>query len=237
MFSYCWSQYKLTLPPLACCGLVLGMGVLLALSGWQWARAVEKQHYLADAAAFATKPPQAWQPGAPLPAQYQAIRVKGTYQPPILFLDNQYHQHQWGYHVVSAVQLDAQTWALVDRGWVPGQMTRQILPVVSTPLKRQTILGRVYYPTPNRWISENAVEQRAEGVVLGQLLPKTLSPLLHRSFLPFIIRLSPQAAHGFVREWVVVSMSPARHIGYALQWLVLAILFAGSMIAYHVKHV
>ena len=58
---------------------------------------------------------------------------------------------------------------------------------------------------------------------------------LLKSVYPFIIRLSPQAEYGFVRDWPVVAMSVERHFGYALQWFAIALVIIILFIVLNVK--
>lgn len=53
------------------------------------------------------------------------------------------------------------------------------------------------------------------------------------TFAPFIIQLAPEAPHGFVRDWPVTVISPAKHIGYSIQWGLLAIVQLIVLVRYN----
>jgi cytochrome oxidase assembly protein ShyY1 len=42
--------------------------------------------------------------------------------------------------------------------------------------------------------------------------------------------LDPESEFGFAREWQANKLGPARHFGYALQWLAMAAMLAGLLI-------
>jgi rRNA large subunit m3Psi methyltransferase RlmH len=72
-------------------------------------------------------------------------------------------------------------------------------------------------------------------IILEQLDTKLLSQILQKKVYPFIMRLDKQEAHGFVREWAIVSMPPQRHLAYALQWFAMALVILIIFVALNLK--
>lgn len=215
---------------------VLVVALFLRLGFWQVARAEEKKRMLSQHADSVGKSPCVWRPGDRLPKLYQAVQVTGQYLPERFLLDNQYYQHQLGYNVLSPLQLDNGVVVLVDRGWLVGFMPRDQFPAYSTPSDRQTIIGEVWYPSNKNWVLGPVVEKKASDLTLVERLDtSTISQILQKSVVPFIIRLSKQQPHGFGREWVIVSMPPARHVAYAFQWFALALTVFIVYIALNLK--
>lgn len=203
-------------------GLVIAL--LTSLGYWQIMRAHEKQRMLTAEKQTARRPVIDWRARLPLPAQYQRVRVRGKYGPTVFLLDNQHHYHVWGYHVLNALQLENDQVVLVDRGWIGGNMDRTHLPDVTTPLQRVDLIGRVYYPPAKQWVLGEPIEQKSDKFyVIEKIDTNLISQVLHKSVYPFIIRLDKNAVDGYVREWPVVTLSPARHYGYAVQWFAMAI--------------
>lgn len=216
--------------------IILGVGVLCALGCWQWHRAIEKQNMLLAYHAEANEKPVRWDAHLLKPSQYKRIEVQGRYGDPIFLLDNQYHEHQWGRHVLSPFWLDKEAVVMVDRGWIKGEVGGQGLPQVNTPSGTKILKGSVYYPRKNTWVGEeNEIQPGAKMLVLEQFDGAYLSKILHQTVKPFIIRLAPEEPFGFVREWTVVSMPPERHKAYAFQWFALAILLAVLGVIHGVK--
>ena len=208
------------------------MGLLIFLGFWQLQRANEKKQMLNHYDKMAIEPSTLWIPNQQPPLQYQQIHVKGQFLSKIFLLDNQHYQHQFGYHVISPLQLANGMLILVDRGWKVGDITRQVLPLIRTPNESVVVRGSVYYPSAKNWSLGTLIEkEQGDSVVVELIDPKLISQFLHKPIYPFIIRLGPLEASGYVRDWAIVAMSPERHYAYALQWfamaLVVLIIFLG----------
>ncbi len=215
---------------------LFAMALFMRLGYWQLERAGEKKQMIAALNAFTQQSPQSWVSSHPLPAQYQPLRVKGQFLPAIFLLDNQHHQHQFGYDVISPLKLNGGGIVLVDRGWVPADVTRQQFPVVETPRGVVSLVGSVYYPSTKQWLLGQALEKKGTDLAVVEWVDANLiSKFLHKSVYPFIIRLSKSADFGYVREWAVVAMPPERHYGYALQWFAIALVIFILFIALNLK--
>ncbi len=201
----------------------LSIMLLLCLGFWQLQRADEKKQMLSAHAHLAEQPSRLWVSNGQAPNQYQPIHVRGQFLSTILLLDNQHYRHQFGYHVVSPLQLENGKLILVDRGWLLGDITRQRLPIIKTPVGRVMVRGSAYYPSKNNWNSGPLIEkEQADSVVIETIDTKLISQFLHKPIYPFIIRLGPHEAAGYIRDWSIVAMPPERHYGYAVQWFAMA---------------
>ncbi|HBI21527.1 MAG TPA: SURF1 family protein [Legionella sp.] len=215
---------------------LFAMALFVRLGYWQLERASDKQQMMAALNAFIKQVPTPWGSSDPLPAQYQTLRVKGHFLPAIFLLDNQHHQHQFGYDVISPLKIQGGVVVLVDRGWVPGDVTRQQFPEVETPCGVVSLVGSAYYPSTKQWILGQALEKKGTDLAVVEWVDADLiSKFLHKSVYPFIIRLSKSANFGYVREWAVVAMPPERHYGYAFQWFAIALAIFILFIALNVK--
>ena len=208
--------------------------LLTRLGFWQMQRAAEKKQMLSAHRDFAKQAPIVWgsNGNSKLPAQYQPITVHGHFLPKVLLLDNQFYQHQFGYHVISPLVLANQQVVLVDRGWIAGDLTRQTLPATNLQSDSTDIIGTVYYPSEKNWLLGQLIEQEQADLAVVELIDiKLISHFLHKSVYPFIIRLGQHEADGYVREWAIVSMPPQRHYAYALQWFAMALVILILFIA------
>jgi surfeit locus 1 family protein len=206
-----------------CVLAVIGMAFFSWLGMWQLHRAEEKKQLLAHEAALKTRTPRAWVDDVmPLEA-FERVHFQGEFLPDIFFLDNQYHAHQLGYHVLSPVQMKSGNLVMVDRGWVPAGRTRESLPHIDTPPGDVRLSGSIYKPRGTPWVLGPGFEtKQVHQTVLETLDFELVSQFLHKPVYPFIIRLDEESPAGYVREWVTVVMLPVRHIGYAVQWFALA---------------
>ena len=208
------------------------------LGFWQLQRADEKKQMLTAHRVFAKQAPLMWQSGNKQPGQYQPIHVKGHFLPQVFLLDNQHHHHQFGYHVISPLVLTNGQVILVDRGWLAGDVTRQILPVIDTPTHDINLIGDVYYPSAKNWILGDVFEKKQASLAVVELIDTPLiSQFLHKSVYPFIIRLGKQEANGYVREWAIVAMPPQRHYAYALQWFAMALVIFILFVALNIHEI
>lgn len=214
-------------------GIVLTL--LLRLGFWQLDRAEEKKWMVAAQAYQAKQRPLHWNTTSIAPKQYQRLTVEGHYLSTHLLLDNQYDRHQWGYHVLSPFLLNDHRIVMVDRGWVAGPITRQIVPKVITPIETIYLSGEAYYPSRKTWVLGAAYEKKDETIILEQINIQLISQLLHKSVSPFIIRLGKNEAHGYLREWTIIAMPPQRHYAYALQWFAMAVVVFILFIALNLK--
>jgi len=211
---------------------LLTMVFFIALGVWQLQRAEEKKEILTARTHLASQSPILWEPGMPKPKQYQSIVVQGKLLPTTLLLDNQHYQHQFGYHVLTPMQLNDKAVVIIDRGWVRADISRQQLPEFVNATKSLQVSGEAYYPSDKHWVLGQSLEKKGVNIAIIELVDtQIISQFLHKSVYPFIIHLDKAAADGFVREWPPVSILPERHNAYALQWfamaLVMLIIFVG----------
>lgn len=198
--------------------------LFIRLGFWQLHRAEEKINMVNAHSALADQKPILWQEGSTLPAQYQQFRVQGQFLQKTLLLDNQHYHHQFGYHAVSPFVLSNGNVILIDRGWLPGDPTRQIFPPVESPRNIITLQGSAYYPSEKNWQLGQVFENDSANYVVIELIDtKLISQFLHKSVYPFIMRLGKDEANGYIREWTVVAMPPKRHYAYAVQWFAMAL--------------
>jgi surfeit locus 1 family protein len=216
--------------------VIFTLFLFIRLGFWQLQRADEKKQMLRAHQAHAQQTPVFWEPTHKLPSQYQQIRVQGHFISKVLLLDNQHYHHKFGFHALSPLMLANGNVVLVDRGWLVGDVTRQLLPQVDTPTGLITLQGSVYYPSTKNWRLGQLLEKEQANLVVIELVDtKLIGQFLHKSLYPFIIRLDEKEAGGFVREWAIVAMPPQRHYAYALQWFVMAFVIFIIYIALNMK--
>ncbi|MDX2346341.1 MAG: SURF1 family protein [Legionella sp.] len=217
-------RYRFTWPHWGMCLLALiGMSLFLSLGAWQLHRANEKKLILAHEAALSVRAPELWLGDMSEALPFKKVLFAGKFLPQVLFLDNQYHAHQIGYHVISPVLMPTGKVVLVDRGWVPAGQSRQNLPDIKIPDKILDLSGVMYMPSGKTWVLGSGVESKQNNQMVIEALDFDLiGQFLHKSVYPFIIRLDKNSPAGYIRDWVTVVMPPSRHLGYAFQWFALA---------------
>jgi surfeit locus 1 family protein len=214
----------------------LTVSLFAYLGYWQIQRGAQKEAMVRADAARASQGPIPWSPEQKAPLQYQRIKVTGQYVAPIFLLDNQHHQHQFGYNALSPLLLDNGMVVLIDRGWIIGDNTRRFFPEITTPKSLIQLQGSAYYPSNKQWVLGSEVEKKTDQLILLERLnTKTAGQILQKKVYPFIIRLDKEEAHGFLREWAIVSMPPERHLAYAVQWFAMAAVVFIIFVALNLK--
>jgi surfeit locus 1 family protein len=157
--------------------------------------------------------------------RHRAMQARGRYEPGhTLLLDNQVSHGQPGYHVWSPLRLEmSHRLILVDRGWVPMDADRRLLPAVDTPQGRVSVRG-VWEPLPRPGLRVGANDCGGSGWprVVQYPLHRELQCLLGGELVEGVLWLDPAADGGFRREWQETGFPPERHYGYAFQWFALA---------------
>lgn len=202
--------------------------LLTALGFWQIDRAKQTQAYL-DSLQAGRQAAAVDLNAAGLP-DYSAVRHRtvmahGQYDSTHQFLlDNQIYNGRAGYHILTPLRMSNKSMAiLVDRGWVPASFDRTVLPSVLVSEDRRDVRGivdkgpSVGIKLGKAYVGEGGWPQRIEYMdfsYIAQALPYRIAP--------YLIRLDPNAADGFVREPPKPAMGPEKNLGYAAQWFAMA---------------
>lgn len=200
----------------------LGFLVLfLNLGVWQLERATEKQQMLASAEVQATEPGVEFAAGVEIKSG-EPLRATGRFlAAPTLLLDNRVLNGRVGYEVLQVFAVDDAPDLLVNRGFVPGTKTRTNRPDIPPYYAgNQEIRGLAYLtemtvPTDNLLAGDPYLVQVAK--------PRLLAETLGLELFPFILRLDESHPDALPRYWPITTMSPQRHMGYAVTWFVMAI--------------
>ena len=161
--------------------------------------------------------------------QYQAARLRGTYDPQVQFLlDNKTHEGVAGYHVYALLQLEEakrNIGILVNRGWVKAPFDRRELPSVPLPAGPRTLTGHLAsYPRPGLALGPDGFETKQWPRVIQSLTAQRISAVLGgRVVGDAALFLSDDESSGFIRDWQPDKrMNSDKHRGYAIQWFSMA---------------
>jgi surfeit locus 1 family protein len=166
---------------------------------------------------------------------YQQVTWQGHFVSPYIWLlDNQVVNGQVGYDVLGLVREHRDEGngrlILVNRGWITQGEYRQQLPQVSHPSGLLDFQGTIYVPTGQPLLlMEDDLQQSIYPQLLQIVDVSLLQKTLDKSLFAYQLRLNQQSDGVLQAHWISSTMSPERHLGYALQWfglaLTLAILF------------
>lgn len=216
--------------------------VLLALGMWQLDRSKQKQALLKSqeqAVATETLHLSATIENDTEALRYRQVDVTGHYDAAHQFLiDNQISDGKVGYFVLTPFILAGETKAvLVNRGWIPLNRNRSVLPDLQIHNAQATIVGRINH-FPSVGIKLAGAETPTENwpstvqVVDTNVLAKKLGYPLFQ----FQVELAKELPEGFKREWRSSTiMLPEQHTAYAIQWFALALTLTVLFIWYSFK--
>jgi surfeit locus 1 family protein len=156
----------------------------------------------------------------------RTVTLTGRYHAGMeVLLDNQSHNGQPGYLVLTPFALDPKETVLVNRGWISLGMTRDQVAVEPPPGGAVTVRG-IIARAPARGISlqgDERVETLPGGVRRVQYIDyEILAQQAAVPLLPYLVLLDPQAPGGYARDWPVPGSDEYRHWSYAVQWFAMA---------------
>ena len=213
---------------------VLVSALLLWLGFWQLNRADEKREMLAQAATSANAPVLTL--AAALSAEgaasrYARVSITGVWMPEKQLLwDNRIADGQAGYEVITPFLTQAGERVLVNRGWVPVGLSREILPKVDAGLDEASVVTLEAVVTqPSKGLASGPAVEAASGWpkrlqyleydVIGTAIGAQLAPVLLQGRLK---------GEPIVESWQLLGnwepteeFGPSRHLGYAVQWFAL----------------
>lgn len=218
---------KLSVIPLI--GYILLMVLLISLGCWQLERAEQKQEYLQKQEQLLQQAPLLLDKNTPDDLdslKFRSVSVSGVYDIGHQFLlDNQHVNGKVGYFVLTPLQLVEGKVILVNRGWVPLNVNRKILPDISLKQQHVVLSGRINsFPSVGLKLVGADIPTPTWPAIVQVVNPVELGKALHAGLYAFQIELDPAAAEGYVRNWTIpVLITPEKHVAYALQWFGLAL--------------
>lgn len=213
---------------------VIMIPLLVFLGFWQLQRADEKS-VLASAFEDQQRLPPApitsvWQDTAEKLA-YRPVQLRGEFLADTYFLlDNRIRNGRFGYEVLHVLQLSNAETVLVNRGWVAGDASRQVLPQLETPTGTVQVSGHVYVAPGKPYLLaaqklEDKWPQRVQAVEMN-VLQQQIEKHVKSKLFPYPVRINANEPGALQVEWKVINLSPEKHTGYAVQWFAMAVVLA-----------
>ena len=200
--------------------------LLVTLGFWQLDRAEEKRrilnHYNANQQAA---PATLAELNGYDDLQYRSAWLQGQLDANRrLILDNRVRNGRPGYEILESmtiVGLDQKI--LVNRGWVPAASDRAVLPEVEA-IQDQVQLRGVLYQTLGGYRLDDGIGRGTNWPVrVGWVSAARAETLFGEAFFPYQLRLDQDSRAALETGWATVSVQPAKHTGYAVQWFVMAL--------------
>jgi len=220
---------------------LLLMPVLLRFGFWQIERAEEKRVIVQDYQQRLKAAPQplvsALQRSDPA---YRRVSLTGQFDNERLFLlDNKIYRGVVGYEVIAPFRLVepvsyardgqqqevAMVW--VNRGWISLGESRAQLPDIPPVAQQHTVIATIDIPPGDAFVlGTEPLRGRWPEVVQTvdiERMTQRYQDEVQLTAAPFMVRLAPHSPGALQPIWQPINMSPAKHLGYALQWFSMAL--------------
>ena len=217
--------------------------LLIALGIWQLGRSEEKRVFLEQqgqelASSEIIQLSKASEDNVDR-LRYKKVQATGHYDQTHQFLiDNQISAGKAGYFVLTPFVLQGEAKAvLVNRGWVPLNQQRSILPDLQISSEQTKVTGRInQFPSVGIKLAGAEIPTEGWPSVVQVVDSSVLARKLGYSIFPFQIELDKDQPEGFKREWQTTTMMlPEQHTAYAIQWFALALTLTILFIWYSFK--
>ena len=199
--------------------------ITLSLGFWQLDRAEEKRQLLLQQERQALVPPVPIQTlkEEDLVAN-RRVSLTGYFDNnKNWLLDNRMRNGKPGYEVISLFILEEnQQKVLVNRGWVPGDISRKTLPSIE-PVEGQQHLQASIYISPGKPLTlAEEIQQTQWPKVIQQTDWDYIGQDVEGELLPALLRIDAYSHGAYLTDWQVVNIQPEKHTAYAVQWFVMA---------------
>lgn len=174
--------------------------------------------------------------------EYSKIRLYGQFdnQNSIL-LENQIYNHQLGYNIITPFIDINKNIILVNRGWVKNY--QDFFKEINNQTNNYNINNKIYIygiikNYNNKYIMGNNISQNNNLYFIQKVNPQDVNK---QKILPYYINIdkkyllltktdnsnnskkSNKLNNTFTKNWNLVNISPEKHLGYSIQWALLAI--------------
>jgi len=157
--------------------------------------------------------------------QYLPVKLQGNFDNEHNFLlDNKIFEGQVGFEVLTPFYTSEGLLVMVNRGWIAQNEYREILPQLKEVSGEIELQGKVYVPLGEQFML-GVEDQKSNWPRVIQSLDienmiATYNP--GAEYFSYSVRLDALQPGVYVRNWPVISTSPEKHRGYAIQWFTMA---------------
>ena len=208
--------------------IIATIAFLVSLGLWQLERADQKRTIEAAILNANTGPVELIANGRELlDKEYYDVRLQGNYLSDKQFIyDNQIVDQVSGYYVLTPFILADQLGViLVNRGFIPWNGQRERLADIAVDSVSRDI--KVQVSSPIKRMELKATDVSRQFPVLIQAIDfDVLEEVSKLKFVKVVGLLDPSSSDGYVRKWEPYTGSIEKHIGYAIQWFLMALVLA-----------
>lgn len=215
--------------------------VLISLGLWQLDRAEEKREIERQVSVAMSRAPLNINLAAfdTLPAEvYRPAVLQGRFDNDRQYLwDNKTSHGKSGYQVLTPFLLEgSDRIVMVNRGWIPILGRRDQFSDITVASNPLSIVGVIKQPS-NAIQLATSESARAEAYphLVQAFEPSVIASELKRPVAPVLVELDVEDKHGFVRDWQPYYGKIGKHVGYAVQWFLMALIVVFLYIKLNLK--
>ena len=159
-----------------------------------------------------------------LDKEYYEVRLQGSYVSDKQFIyDNQIVDQASGYYVLTPFVLTGQSNAImINRGFIPWNGRRDQLDDIAVDSAFREVKIQVSRPIKRIELKTSDISNQFP-VLIQAIDFDVIEEISSTSFVDVIGLLDPSSDDGFVRKWEPYTGSIEKHIGYAIQWFLMAL--------------
>ncbi|WP_231893501.1 SURF1 family protein [Bathymodiolus septemdierum thioautotrophic gill symbiont] len=158
--------------------------------------------------------------------EHYQVLLKGHYDNNKQFIyDNQIVNSTAGYYVLTPFIFENKSAILVNRGFVPWYGNRNKLANIKINNETTIIQVKLIIPKERIKLKQQTVNKNFP-ILIQSLNIERLSQLSGYQVVPMLAQLDVDAKNGFYRKWQPFYGSVDKHLGYALQWFLMALVLS-----------
>ena len=159
--------------------------------------------------------------------EYYHVLLRGSYIEDRQFIyDNQIVDQIPGYYVLTPFVLKGDSRAiLINRGFIPWNGRRDQIADIDIAEKITEVKVQISKPVKRIELKTSQIK-RDFPVLIQALDLAEMSAIASLDFANIVGLLSSESENGFVRKWEPYTGSIERHIGYAIQWFLMALVLS-----------
>ena len=203
--------------------IIATLVLLISLGFWQLDRADEKQAIVNAIVLAQSSPAKLLKPENINSKEHHKVLLNGYFDSDKQFIyDNQIVNSNAGYYVLTPFILNKDSSILVNRGFVPWYGKRDEIIDIVIDSHPRTIEVELIKPQKRIQLKKQDVDISFP-ILIQSLDLDQFSLLSGYQFVPMLAQLDVNASNGFFRQWKPFYGSVDKHLGYALQWFLMAL--------------
>ncbi len=159
--------------------------------------------------------------------EYYHVHLQGSYIKDKQFIyDNQIVDQIPGYYVLTPFVLKGDSKViLINRGFIPWNGRRDQIADIDIGAEITEVKVQISKPVKRIELKTDQIKPNFPVLIQALDLVK-MSAIASLDFASTVGLLSPESENGFVRQWEPYTGSIERHIGYAIQWFLMALVLS-----------